>query len=645
MDLRKLVALVSLAVSACGDDETQPPPEPEPLEIPEGCNPIAADADCMLPYPSDFYRTFDEATGDFRVHISEAARPRFEDVPIDILELHRPDGFGVGTPILASFGAAIDDSNLVFWADDVARSTTPESPTILVDSETRELVPHFAEIDPRTTDLTRQALILRPLVRLTAGRRYVVGIHGINRAEGGALEAPRGFASLRDDGGAAHSALAAQSPQYETAIFPVLEAAGVVRADLQLAWEFTTRSDEDATGDMLAIREAVGGWYAGAVGGPDPTLVSVEDDVSEHIARRVELTIDVPMFLDSAEPSGRLNGSPPEATDVVSVPVTVWIPPSVMNRAPGDPPARLLHFGHGFFGTRFESDGFPSAFADAHGFVVVGADWWGMAEDDRTFVAGELATNPAGMLSFTDRVHQAMANFLALEQYDFGIARLPELEIQGAPAFDPSSVYYYGISNGHILGSTYFALSRRVERGAFGVGAANYALMLFRARPFQPFLALLQAQMSDPLDHQKFAAISTSLFERIDPVSYAPYVFEAPLEGAPPERRMLQQLGIADAQVPNLGSYYAAKIFGIPLLEGTGEVFPSWLDTVAGPTQGSALTVFDFGYEAEYGAVPGETNDVHDIVRSQPESQQQISNFFQPDGVIDNPCSGVCDPG
>lgn len=631
----------ALAIVGCGNDTDTNPTPPEKLEITEGCNPIAASADCMLPYPSDFFRA------DEKVSINEAAWLELDGKKVDMLALHRPDGFSVGSPILALLGAPIDDAPLVFWTDaDTDRSTTPDSPTLLVDAETGEPVLHFAELDARSLDPLRKALIIRPLVRLEPSHRYVVGIRGLSTPEGEAIDPPAGFKSLRDEAGKAHPSLEAISPRYESDIFPVLEAAGFERDGLQLAWDFTTRSEEDATGDMFAIREDMLARLD--EGPPGVNVRSVEPDVNEHIARRIDLTIQVPLYVSSIEPGATLNGSPPVATDTVEVPVTVWIPPSVANRKPGSPPARLLQFGHGFFGDRYESDDFPAAFADEHGFVVVAADWWGMAANDRGFVAGELASNPGNTLVFTDRVHQAMANFMALAAAAQGpIAELPELEVGGEPAYDPSHLYFYGISNGHILGGTYLALSPNVERAALCVGGANLGLMLFRARPFLPFLALLQAQLSDPVDQQKFGALAQSVFDRIDPMTYAPYVLEHPLEGSP-DRRIAMQLGIGDADVPNIGTYFDAKILGVPAfaMDGASEKNrPAWLDVIDAPTDGSALTTFDFGVEPSVTSTPTpDSNTIHNDTRRLAASQQQFSDFLAPDGTLAIPCDGPCDP-
>lgn len=639
--LTRAAGLLLFTLTACGDD-TGTPVGPKPLEITEGCNPIGAgdEGDCLLPYPSDEFREM--ASGAPLVTLPEAAQLRFDGVPGDPLALHRPDGFSVGSPILLHLPGPIDDSALVFWTDDVARSTSDDSPTWILDAETGERIRHFAELDPRATDPARQALILRPLERLLDGHRYVVAVSGLHTTDGALIAAPAGFASLRDNGGEAHPALSVRYPHYETAVFPVVEQAGKPRAELQLAWDFTTRSEASATGDLLAIREEIRTRSASAP--PVVEVVSVEDDTGPHVARRIELRVEVPLFLDSAEPGGRLIALPPKET--VMVPLTVWIPPSVLNRAPGAPPARLLQFGHGFFGDRFECDGFPAELADAYGFVVFATDWWGMAAEDKAYVAGQLLGDPANTLVFTDRVHQGFANALVAAEAALGpIAALPELSVQGGPAYDAAHLYFYGISMGHILGSTYVAISPRVERAVLGVGGANFSMMMFRALPFQPLLALLQTQTDDPLDQQKFAALAQSAFDRVDPVTYAPYVFQRPLEGSPQGRAVLQHIGLADSQVPNVASYFHASLYGLPALSGAAAEVPAGFDEVSSPAAGSAFVSFDFGEtRTDEAKAPPAVTPVHDGLRYLPAAMEQVDAFLRPDGMIENTCSMTCDP-
>ncbi len=639
-----LSLLWAMAAPSCGDDSLPPA---ETLEIPEGCNPIGARqsglGDCLLPYPSDYYRV-DRGAGP-RVELSQAASLAFDGQTQDVLAFHRPDGFSVGSPILAHLEGPIDDGALVTWHKEIERSLSGDSPTLLLDAETGSPVLHFAELDPRAPTPDRQALIIRPLVRLEAAHRYVVGIRTLtNKDTGAKVPAPDGFRSLRDDGGAANPLIEDIAGHYEKNIFPLLDASGTPRADWTLAWDFTTRTDEDATGDMLAMRDDLLARLSASP--PAVEVIDVEDDVDEHTARKIELIMSVPLYLSSPEPGGTLNGSPPAAETVAEVPVTIWVPRSVAERAPGAPPARLLHYGHGFFGSREEANGLPAELADQYGFVVAAIDWWGLSEADQGFVAGEVVTNPANMMVFTDRLQQAFANNLALDEALAGpIATLAELDVGGTPAYDPDVVYFYGISMGHILGATFVTLSPRVERAVLEVGGANFSLMLFRARPFLPLLALLQTQLDDPLDQQKFGALAQSAFDRVDPLSYAPLMFASPLDGAPPDRTLLIHTGVADSEVPNVASYFFARIIGVPVLEEAASFIPAGLEAVSSPAGESALTLFDFGIAPTLTAEPpAEGTPVHEGLRRLEASKLQVSDFLRAGGVIENPCRATCDP-
>ncbi|MFO0613761.1 MAG: hypothetical protein U0414_14305 [Polyangiaceae bacterium] len=624
------------ATSGAACDSTDAPT----LTIPDGCNPIAPAGECLLPYPSDVFRV------DGAVQIGADASPKFQGFPADLVSLHRPDGFSVGSPILALFPSGVDDSNLVFWKTDVARSREPSSPTVLLDATSGERILHFAELDPRATDDARRALIIRPLVRLEHGHRYIVAIHGLRDKAGDAIEAPPAFADLRDDEGRGHPRLDAMSLRYDREIFAPLEAAGIARETLQLAWDFTTTSEEGPTKDTLAMRDELLAKLD--ADGPVVKIVKVETDTNEHVAKRIEATVTVPLWVDSPDPGGALvygNDGVVTAKTTFDVPFTIWIPKSVANRTPGSPPARLMQFGHGFFGGRVEADGFPAELADEEGFVVVATDWWGLADPDKLAVADSLVTDPSRTTIFTDRLQQAMMNFIAVAAAAKGpLAALPELQIQGAPAYDASTLYYYGISLGAILGSTYVTLSPYVDRAALSVGAANFSLMLFRSRAFLPFLGLLGITTPDPLEQQKVGALLQSGLDRIDPMTYAPHMLEKRYPKNPKTLDVAMQIGLGDPAVPNIASFYQARILGVPVLEPT-PLEPFGVPTIPSPVTGSAMTLFDFGVpQVDVAQASLNDNEVHEGVRRTAGSKAQLDAFFRPGGAIVQACDGACDP-
>jgi hypothetical protein len=633
-----MLLALGLTLVACGGDDAPS----EPLAIPAGCNPIASEHHCLLPYPSDVFLV------DGRVTIPGEAQLRTKDgKAVDPTALHPADGFSPGNQILALFPQGFDDTPLAGLDGDAGASLEGASPTVLLDVETGERVLHLAEVDPRATEDGRRALLIRPLERLRDSARYVVAIRGLYDRQGAPLAAPAAFARLRDKGDTRQPELEALGLRYDADVFAPLEAAGVVRSELQLAWDFTVRSRDNATADLIAVRQAIIDAFANSP--PEVEVTSVEDAPEEHQYRRLEATMTVPLFLEHPDPGAALvrDGDGKVAQNgTVEVPFTVIVPDSVATRPPETLPTRLLQFGHGFFGGRGEIHSFIDELADERQFVVVAADWWGMTAEDRNAVVDRLVNDTSSTMRFTDRVHQGMANFMALAYAAQGtLPDLPELAVGTAPLFDPSAVYFYGISQGHILGGTYLGISPVVERGILGVGGSDLTLMMFRARPFVAFLAFIEVVLPDKLDQQIVTTMMQLSFDRVDPLTYAPLVAQEPLPDGPGAKAVLLQIGIGDAQVPNVASHLHARALGIPLLEPAVRPIAG-LETSASPAA-SALVEFDFGVDPLPGvqAIPPEgDNEVHEGVRRLEAAKEQLDRFFRPGAEVEHTCDGVCDP-
>jgi len=637
--------LVALLAIGCGSDD-----EPLPLVIPEGCNPLAAEHDCLLPYPSDVFLVDDDGQPSGR-RLTLPPPALFADkdgTPVDVLSLHPADGFSPGTQILALFPQGVDDSNLVGATDDPNDSLGPDSPTVLLDVDSGERVMHLAELDPRAKSDERRGLLIRPLVRLRDHHRYVVGIRRLRGKDGQLLPAPEAFRRIRDGGDTSHPALASVATRYATDVLAPLEAAGVARSELQLAWDFTTRTTENATRDLLAVRQQTMAYFASQP--PTVTVHTVEDQPEPHTFRRVEATVTVPLFLTDSEPGAMLHrdGNGDVAQNVtVEVPFTVLVPESVAALPPDGPPARLLQYGHGFFGQRSEINGFIDQLADERGFVVVAADWWGMSKADRIAITDDLIGDTDRTMRFTDRIHQAMANYLAVSYAAAGpLVSLPELQLGPSPLYDSSAIYFCGLSQGHILGGTYLALSPLIDRGVLGVGGANLSFIMFRAGPFVGFLGFIAIRVPDELSQQKLTIQIQSSFDRIDPLTYAPLVLDELLPDGPAERRVLLQIGIGDAGVPNLASHLHARALG------TFHLMPAprpiaGLPPTDSPHDGSALVEFDFGIDPLPGiqAIPPTSDtEAHEGVRRLEAAKEQLDRFLRPGGRIEHTCDGVCDP-
>jgi hypothetical protein len=165
---RCAACLVAILAASCTGWEVTPHGEP-PL-VPEGCNPLAYEHDCMLPFPSDVFLQADADTpSGRRVVISDAAITRdTEGRPVDMLALHPADGFSPGSQLLALFPQGIDEGPLIGALDDPLRSLDDDSPTLLLDADSGERIMHLAETDPRALDDARRRTTF---VRWCVGRR------------------------------------------------------------------------------------------------------------------------------------------------------------------------------------------------------------------------------------------------------------------------------------------------------------------------------------------------------------------------------------------------------------------------------------------------------------------------------------------
>lgn len=617
-----------------------------PVVTPDGCNPIAAEWDCLLPFPSDvFLRPDPSLPGGRRLDVPDGAVPRdLDGVAPDFEGVHPTDGFSPSSQIGVFVPGGLDPAPLVAHTEDRAASTQPTSPTLLLDAETGERVAHFAELDARQSPEKGAILLIRPARRLKDDHRYVLALHGLVHPDGAAVAPPASFAALRD-GGALTPTLAALAPAYEQRIFPVVQAAGVPRGDLQLAWELTTATEERSTGDLLAVREDAMALLAAA--SPAVTVDAVQDDVDALIARRIEGTLTVPLYLDKAEPGGTLargDDGRPVRTGDATVPFTLQIPRSVWDGTK-PAPARFLQFGHGFFGSREEADGgFVREYADRAGMAVACIDWWGMSKADLPVVLESMVLTVSHTMDFTDRVHQAMVNQMALAYALPALAELPETA-NGSPLIDPAHVYFYGISQGHILGSVYVTVSPHIERATLAVGGGGFGLMMSRAHPFAAFLSIIDARFgNDFLVSQKIVLLMQTSFDRIDPVSYAPHLLSDTYPGSPASRRVLQHVAIGDTSVPNLASHFFARSLDLPELAPVPR--PLFGIPPVDPPAGSALVEWDFGVEIP--DVPSRPvileNEVHEAQRALPASMDQVDAFLREGGLVESFCDGPCDP-
>ncbi|MCC6558281.1 MAG: hypothetical protein IT372_35510, partial [Polyangiaceae bacterium] len=651
-----LASLALLLAAGCSLDPLTPSYEPEvkpPADEPLGdvpllgvgvdCDPMVPTA-CGYPFPSSIYLVADPTTPTGkRVHFGATTLPTYgqDGARVDRSWWDRSDGFSAGQAPMTHMPGATAAG--LPTQDDIERSITGDSPTVLLDADTGELVPHFSEIDMSAKHDEARALMIRPVVRLKDATRYIVAIRRVVDASGAEIAPSPVFQALRDAADHDDPSVRLRRALYDD-IFARLEAAGIERGGLQIAWDYVTASRENNTRWLLHMRDDA----LAAVGdeGPEYTIVSVEENPNQHIRRRILGKMNVPLYLDDPGPGGRLvfgEDGLPVRTGTAEYEFLVHIPNSAANGTPG----ALLQNGHGLLGTKNEGrNGYLAQLADMKGYVAFSVDLVGMAEDDELTVTTAIAGDIGGFQISIDRQHQGILNsLLAMRMMKGRFWRDPLVQFNGKSAIDPTHCYYRGDSQGGIFGTTYMALTTDVTRGLLGEPGMPYNLLLNRSTDFTPFFLLLRGAYKNDLNIQLGLGLIQMLWDRTEPSGYAPYIHGDTLPNTP-SHDVLLHVAIGDYQVTPLGAHIIARAVGAKNLSPVNRSV--WgIDERSGPFYGSGMVEFDFGLpESPKTNTPPEgpeDDDPHDKVRVLEAARAQTDTFLRT-GEVRPYCDGPCDP-
>ncbi|MCB9599984.1 MAG: hypothetical protein H6721_00095 [Sandaracinus sp.] len=669
-----LVAAVWLV--ACGDDDGPMPADGGMADAAMGDAGAAPTIDvtrpecenldpthCLMPYPSSRFLATDEGTETgFRVAIPAEALPRNQfDEQADPDTWNRFDGFSPATSLIAGFEGKLDPTNLAAY-DRIEESLGDDSPTILIDAETGERVAHFAEIDEwYNADPDTTTLYMRPAVRLKENHRYVAALRDLVRVDGSVVEPSAYFRALRDGETSEVTELESRRTAFED-IFTTLTNAGVARDELVLAWDFRTASGGALYGDMLAARrDAFERYEAGTEGVGDCTVTSVEEDVNDRIWRRIRGTYTVPLYMNTPYEGARTNRGVdglPAYNGVAQADFEVVVPPSVRDRVMrGDGPGGFLMYGHGLLGaaTQVSSGGTTPAYQRAE-LIGFGTSYWGLSEPDEAEIITNAVTNFGNFAMVGERLVQGTINSLILQKTfaNGGCSELAELTMavgeETRPLGDSDEIYYYGISQGGIMGATLAALSDTVDAYVLQVGATNYSVMLRRSVDFTPFERIFDQWYRSKLDRDWFLVSTQAVWDLAEPATFAPHILRDALadDVDVSAKRILYQTSLYDAQVPSVASDIAARTMGLPFFGSS--VYEPWgvgdvIEETSGPATSGYVIYHLTNVEPipEGSAVAIDDNDAHNDLRYTEPMLRQLDEFCRPDGrVIDTCPDGSC---
>jgi len=600
---------------------------------------------CLLPFPSSFFLEEEGSPTGYRVAFGPTSLPASNDgTRMDPTRWNRKDGF----PILGSLYPLFPGVSLegVVGHRRLEAYDEIDVRTVILHAATGARVPHFVELEADAAGSDRQLLLLRPVVPLDNATRYVVGIRGLTDTFGTLLEPPAGFAALRDGAPTDDPDLERQRAHYETEVWPVLEADGLPRAELQLAWDLVTVSEEATTRRALWLREDA--LARVPAGGPPYELDPWEDadcgaGGAPDIGRSLSGTMTVPLYLTDWAPGSVLTegeeGLPVYNGDA-KVPFRVLVPCTLL----ADPrPGMLLQYGHGLLGTFGELDsGHLRGLANRHGWILFAVEWTGMKQADVWKITEMIGNDRSGFGIIPDRLLQGFVEQLLAARMLLGdLAQDPALGQGGVSLVDTSVLHFYGNSQGAVLGGAYVALSKDIRRAVLGVGGMPFTLLLTRAQGFVPYFQILQSIHSDWADTTLSIPLMQMLWDEAEAGGWAHLLTERGVDEQTPTKQVLLQTAIGDASVTTLGAHVMARAYGASLVEpATRPVFG--LTERTPPFEGSALVEYDYGVEEPVESVVGDrVAGVHDVMRNERAAQDQIGAFLG-EGVVRHFCDGPC---
>ena len=262
---------------------------------------------CLLPFPNDCFTVPDPPPRPgggwrFKQSFMPANTSRHQ---VDPTEWNRNDGFSPGAAILVQVPGSISTAPAPPPLTDIGRSLDPDAPIVVVDADTDEQQPVFAELDANIPADQRRPTSCSTSARPRTGPR-VTGTSSCSRNmrehERRRLDAPDAFRRYRDDLPSNDRRLRATPAAHGercSASCPMPASPATT-----CTWRGTSpwRAPNNVTGRMRVIRDdafARSGATRTAVHGdhrrrrnPDP-----------GVARRVEGTFAVPLYLTG-------NGSP-----------------------------------------------------------------------------------------------------------------------------------------------------------------------------------------------------------------------------------------------------------------------------------------------------------------------------------------------
>lgn len=653
-------------------------------------------AHCLYPFPNNHFSIVDATTDTGRrLALNDASMPLNQQVdlspavgapagtlispggiPVTATDMNWSDGFSPGQMVLTYVPDLDIGQTGIGQVNYMERSLEPDSPLVVIDAETHERHLVWGELDSFATSAATRSLIIRAGTNFREGHRYIVALRNPKNKDGAPIEPSTAFQVYRDGVPSNIPEIESRRSHMES-IFSALTEAGIDRNTLYIAWDFTVASRRSLSSRMLRIRDDAFAKLGNNA--PAFTITSVTQNPDANRSRRIQGTFVVPNYLNQAGgvagssfnydlpndglPDQNTGAATLTANFICNIPRAA-LADGTMNNTPVIP-GRAAIYGHGQQGSasQVNSGSASGELSNMYNFVFCATDFIGMSTSDNLNIL-QLVAQFGKMNTLADRLQQGLLNNLYLVRlmiHPQGF--ISDANFRGGPTSQPlidtSAAYYYGISQGGILGGAVVALSQDIRRGVLGVTGMNYSLLLDRATGFDQLRPFMDAAYPNEFDRRIIFSSAQILWDRGESNGYAWHMTTDPLPNTP-THEVLMQNAFADHQVTQWSADIEARTIGArihaPTLTPGRSIDKSPYYGISAiesyPFYGSAAFVWDTGpYDmmANKGTPPppvGNTAlrdgvDPHGIPRLQPGARQQIAEFLKPNGRIIDPCNGM----
>ena len=500
-------------------------------------------------------------------------------VPVFTEDLPRLDGFGLNAQAFFRFGRAFDPAQLPD-GDATAAPTAGLGMAVMEPG-----APYLQSVLVTTTDHDSTLLLapMRPLPEQGWAIAYVT--RALTAAAGGCLEPSQAFTDL----------LATPDARTAQAV-TTLQDLGVITSagDLVALTVFPTMT---ATDDSRAV--------AADVATRDYVFDAPPVCTTETEFIRCEASFTATDYRDADHVLVRNPGESIVRHASYVIPMTIWLPKT------GTPPYPTLVYGHGLGGGRsqgarlaqfaapvgFATVAIPAVQHGAHPSVPAGADTSTLNTALRFFTIGDLTTRALEPLELRDNWRQSTWDKLQLTRL---LSASPDVDGDGTPDVDGSTLMYLGVSLGGVMGPELLALTDAYGAGVLVVPGGRVSAIISESSTFGSLVTLLRPRGVSEGDTFRFFPVLQTLLDAGDAATFGPHVLSDRFAA---DRVPSVLLGVVldDDTVPNVANYTLARAMGVdivlPLLRAepgmtVGPAAPS-SGNLAGGTATAGLLQFD----------------------------------------------------